>query len=141
MGHPLYHFEVITGDDGFIGFILWWGFEDVRYIEHLATSARLRGKGYGRRIVEKFIAGSTLPVLLEVERPVTEINKRRIDFYRRLGFVLNLHDYLQPPYKKGGDPVPLMLMTCPEAITAGEAARFCRLYHPVIHKLRSQGKG
>jgi GNAT superfamily N-acetyltransferase len=133
MSHPSYHFEVITGGDGFIGLILWWGFDDVRYIEHLATSPRLRGKGYGRRIMEKFIAGSTLPVLLEVERPVTEMNKRRIVFYQRMGFVLNGHDYLQPPYKKGGEYLSLMLMTYPGAMTADEAAHFCRLYHPVIH--------
>jgi ribosomal protein S18 acetylase RimI-like enzyme len=134
MGHPLYHFEVITEEGGFVGFILWWGFDDVRYIEHLATAPRLRGKGYGRRILEKFVAGSSLPVLLEVERPVTEMNRRRIGFYRRIGFVLNGHAYRQPPYRKGGDYVPLMLMTYPEAISGDAAARFCRLYHPVIYE-------
>ncbi|MDR1524085.1 MAG: GNAT family N-acetyltransferase [Tannerella sp.] len=139
MDHPLYHFETITDKDVFIGFILWWGFEDIRYIEHLATSPHQRGKGYGRRILEKFISGSDLPVLLEVEHPTTEINKRRIGFYQRAGFVLNGHAYRQPPYKKGGNYVPLLLMTYPEAISGEEATRFCRLYHPVIF-LHGKGK-
>jgi ribosomal protein S18 acetylase RimI-like enzyme len=132
MNHPLYHFEIITDKGEFTGFVLWWGFDDVRYLEHLATTPRRRGKGYGRRILEKFVSASELPVLLEVELPVTETGRRRIDFYRRAGFVLNGHAYRQPPYKKGGDGVPLMLMTYPDAITGEEAARFCRLYHPVI---------
>lgn len=133
MRHPLYHFETVTDKDEFIGLICWWGFEDVRYIEHLATSPHRRGEGYGRRILERFISGSDIPVLLEVELPTTEINKRRIGFYQRTGFVLNGHEYRQPPYKKGGDYVPLMLMTYPGAITGEEAARFCTLYHPVIY--------
>jgi ribosomal protein S18 acetylase RimI-like enzyme len=134
MDNPLYHVDIITGKDKFIGFILWWGFENVRYIEHLATSPRLRGKGYGRRILENFISKSAIPVLLEVEHPTTEINKRRIGFYRRTGFVLNEHIiYKHPPYRKGGEYVSLMLMTCPDAITEKEAGRFCEEYHPVIH--------
>jgi ribosomal protein S18 acetylase RimI-like enzyme len=134
MGHPLYHFEVITEEGRFVGFILWWGFDGVRYVEHLATSPCLREKGYGQRIMEKFVDGSTLPVLLEVERPVTEINRRRIGFYQRIGFVLNGHAYRHPPYRKGCDYVSLMLMTYPKAITGDDAARFCRLYHPVIYE-------
>ncbi|MDR1222308.1 MAG: GNAT family N-acetyltransferase [Tannerella sp.] len=133
MDNPLYHAEVITDKNKFIGFILWWGFENIRYIEHLATSPRLRGKGYGRRVLEKFISKSTTPVLLEVEHPTTEISKRRIGFYQRTGFVLNEHIYKHPPYKKGGEYVSLMLMTCPDAITEKEANRFCEEYHPVIH--------
>ncbi|MDR1380159.1 MAG: GNAT family N-acetyltransferase [Tannerella sp.] len=136
MNHPLYHFEAVTDGDSLVGIILWWGFAGVRYIEHLATSPHLRGKGYGRRILEKFISGSAVPVLLEVEHPTTEISKRRIGFYRRTGFVLNGHAYRHPPYKKGGDYVSLMLMTYPAAITEDEAARFCRQYHPVIHEFR-----
>jgi ribosomal protein S18 acetylase RimI-like enzyme len=134
MGHPFYHFEIITDQGQFIGLILWWGFEKVRYIEHLAISPRLRGKGYGFRILKKYNSTSDLPVWLEVEHPTIEINKRRIDFYRRAGFVLNEHAYKHPPYKKGGEYVSLMLMTYPEAIAEKDVKRFCEEYHPVIHR-------
>lgn len=134
MDCPSYHFDIITDKDRFIGFTLWWDFDDVRYIEHLATSHRLRGQGYGFRILEKFISASDKAVLLEVEHPTIEINKRRIGFYRRIGFMLNEHIYKHPPYKKGGEYVSLMLMTYPKAITEKEAKAFCEKYHPVIHR-------
>lgn len=134
MNNPLYHFEIITDKGNFIGFILWWGFKDVRYIEHLATSPGLRGKGYGLRVLQNFIPKSDIPVLLEVEHPTSEINKRRIGFYQRIGFALNEHPYKHPPYKKGGDYVSLMLMTYPKTITEAEAGYFCKKYHPAIHE-------
>lgn len=133
MDNPLYHFEMITEKGEFIGFILWWGFEDVRYIEHLATLPSLRGKGYGLQALTRFLAQSDIPVLLEVEHPTTEISKRRIGFYERIGFVLNKHAYQHPPYKKGGQYISFMLMTYPKAITAKAASRFCEKCHPVIH--------
>lgn len=134
MDRPLYHFDIITEKDELIGFMLWWSFEDVRYIEHLATLPSLRGKGYGLQILEHFLTQSEIPVLLEVEHPTEEINKRRIGFYERIGFVLNKHTYQHPPYKKGGQYVSLMLMTYPKAITAKEARHFCEKHHPIIHE-------
>lgn len=141
LADPLYHFEVVTEGATFVGIVLWWGFEDVRYIEHLAVAPSLRGWGYGRRILERFTAAapspgaaSPLPVLLEVEHPTDPISRRRVEFYRRAGFVLNEHEYTHPPYKRCGAAVSLMLMTWPEAITPGDAARFSAEYHPVIFR-------
>ncbi|MDR2911369.1 MAG: GNAT family N-acetyltransferase [Bacteroidales bacterium] len=135
MNHRQYHFELITDNNMFVGFILWWGFNDVRYIEHLATMPHLRGKGYGQRILNSFITASNIPVLLEVEHPADNISRRRIGFYQRAGFVLNEHKYSHPPYKKGGQYVSLMLMTCPDAITGEQLKRFLKQHHPVIHEL------
>lgn len=134
MGDPLYRFELVSREDEFIGFILWWEFEDVRYVEHLATLPRLRGQGCGARILAEFIARSEVPVLLEVEHPTEEISRRRIGFYKRAGFVLNDCEYLHPPYKRGGDPVSLALMTYPAAITNDEAECFRERRHPIIFK-------
>ena len=128
MGNPLYHFEIITDNGKFIGFILWWEFENIRYIEHLAILPRLRGKRYGLRVIERFIAKSEAGILLEVEHPTTEINKRRIGFYQRIGFVINKYKYKQPPHKKNGSPVPLILMTYPNTITKEEVILFCMQY-------------
>ncbi|MDR2888057.1 MAG: GNAT family N-acetyltransferase [Bacteroidales bacterium] len=134
MNHRQYRFNIITAGDMFAGFILWWEFDNIRYIEHLATLPHLRGKGYGRRILERFVSESDKPVLLEVEHPADDISKRRIGFYRRSGFVLNQHEYSHPPYKKGGNYVSLALMTYPHAISNDDANRFCRECHPVIHE-------
>ena len=49
-------------------------------------------------------------IILEVERPEDEMSIRRIEFYKRCGFSLCLQDYIQPPYRKGGNNLPLYLM-------------------------------
>jgi Acetyltransferases len=128
MNNPLYHFEIITDDGKFVGFIMWWDFEKRRYLEHFATLPRLRGKGHGKHIIETFISRANSPILLEVEHPDTEINKRRIDFYQRIGFVLNEYKYEQPPHTKHGDYVPLMLMTYPDAVSQEDVKLFCQQY-------------
>jgi ribosomal protein S18 acetylase RimI-like enzyme len=135
MNHPLYRFEVITEKNQLTGIILWWNFDDVRYIEHIATSPRIRGKGYGLHLLNRFISESAIPVILEVEYPVSEINKRRIAFYQRTGFVCNPHPYRQPPYKKGGASIPMMLMSYPNALTASETTLFCKKYHSIIYNV------
>ncbi len=47
---------------------------------------------------------------MEVERPLEEMAKRRINFYQRHGFTLWENDYYQPPYKPGDDYLPMYLM-------------------------------
>ena len=73
MEHAAYHFEVVTDNDSFVGLLLWWHFDDVHYVEHLATLPELRGKGYGKRVLETFVAESDIPVWLEVESPTDEM--------------------------------------------------------------------
>lgn len=119
--NELYHVEVITEDAAvagaasvagrFVGILFWWGFDDVRYVEHLATVSEVRGQGMGARILSGFIARSSVPVILEVELPDDEMSRRRVGFYRRAGFVLSDRHYTHPSYKRGGAPVPLALMT------------------------------
>lgn len=134
MNHPLYNFELITDKNQFIGFITWWKFDNLRYIEHFAISPNLRGNGYGLQILTDFIAKLELPVLLEVEHPKDDTSKRRIRFYQRAGFILNEYPYKHPPYKKGGNYVPLMLMTYPNTIKNEELNIFLEKCHPIIHK-------
>jgi acetyltransferase, GNAT family len=116
----------------FIGILLWWDFESVRYIEHLAVVPTLRGMQHGERILRHFLSESDMPVWLEVEPPDNELRNRRVGFYRRVGFTLNEHDYTQPAYEKSSQPVPLLVMTYPEAITEPDIRFFCRQYHPLL---------
>jgi hypothetical protein len=44
----------------------------------------------------EFISRPEVPVLLEVEHPTDELSRRRIDFYKRAGFVHNEHKYRHP---------------------------------------------
>ncbi len=124
MKNPNYHFDIVRLDGIFVGFILWWQFEGIKYIEHLATEPKFRGKGYGKIIVEQFISKSRDDIILEVEMPSNSINKRRIAFYERLNFKLNPHYYEQLPMQKGGKPIQLQLMTYPDKLTDAKLLAF-----------------
>lgn len=132
MKHPNYHFEVIFEEGQFIGFLFWWDFEMFRYIDHFATSEAMRNKGFGASILNEFIFRNSKPILLEVELPNTEINKRRIAFYERLGFKLNSHFYEVPSGSNSDETIPLLLMTYPNPIAKQEVDAFVKQCHPIM---------
>lgn len=97
--------------DTYVGFITAWTFEEFTYIEHFAIDESARNGGIGGKALKQFLAISQAPIVLEVEIPTDELSKRRIGFYERLGFVLDMHLYYQPPYQKGGETLEMRLMT------------------------------
>ena len=105
-----FHNNIIFDDDLPVGFITYWDFDRFYYVEHFATNPALRNGGYGKRTLEYLCNHLQLPIVLEVERPVEEMAKRRICFYERQGFTLWKNDYYQPPYKPGDDFLPMYLM-------------------------------
>jgi len=127
-----YHFDIMIQENEFIGFLLWWDFETVRYVAHFATAAKHRNKGYGQLILEKFMHQNEKSVLLEVELPYSTINKRRITFYERTGFRLNEHYYEVPPLIADQKPLQLLLMSYPTVLSAEEVEQFIRTCHPII---------
>ncbi|WP_020614858.1 GNAT family N-acetyltransferase [Paenibacillus daejeonensis] len=100
-----------------IGFLAGWEFDQFRYVEHIAVSPTLRGGGVGKRLMQRFMAESELPVILEVECPEGEEQRRRIGFYERLGFKLEDYAYVQPSLRAGEPAVPLRIMSYPQALT------------------------
>lgn len=108
--HPLFTLYLIMDDHMRAGIISIWHFTDFRYVEHFATDAALRGKGYGAEVLKSIIAADDKPVVLEVEMPDNEISRRRIAFYERSGFVILPGHYVQPPYKAGCSALPMLIM-------------------------------
>lgn len=129
-----YHFDIIIDNNKMIGFLLWWNFETLRYIDHFATCIEQRNKGFGKQILKKFVATNNKPVLLEVELPNSTLNKRRIKFYERIGFKLNQHYYEIPPLKEGHKPLQLLLMSYPTFITEKDVEQFTKTCHPILFK-------
>lgn len=97
-----------------VGLINFWDFDDFLYIEHLATAAEMRNRRIGEKMLE-FLLNTKRTIVLEVERPVDELTRRRIKFYQRNGFVLLPYDYVQPPYRKGGTELPMKIMSATAA--------------------------
>ncbi|MFD0762072.1 GNAT family N-acetyltransferase [Lutibacter aestuarii] len=130
-GNHSYKFDLFVQDDVFIGFILWWNFKDFQYIDHFAVSKLLRNKGYGAKILQEFIKSNSKPTLLEVELPDSPLNKRRIKFYERLGFKLNLHNY-KVPSSIDNRKIDLLVMSYPEVISKEKLNQFVVNNHPTI---------
>lgn len=107
-----FHWELVCDDETPVGILTWWDFGMFRYAEHFAIDSTIRNKGYGRESFELFIKSSSLPIVLEVEKPNDEMSMRRIEFYKRLGFQLHSDfEYAQPPYRQGDDFTSMFLMS------------------------------
>jgi ribosomal protein S18 acetylase RimI-like enzyme len=94
-----------------IGFVIAWSFEQWQYLEHLAIDPLQRGKQYGSRLLKQLIQEADGNILLEVEPPLNDLAQRRIQFYQRAGFHTLPFPYQQPPYRSGGPPLPMQLMS------------------------------
>lgn len=108
-----YHVECLENQGVLLGFIAYWTFEKFIFIEHLALAPEARGLGAGSSFLKSFLEAQTLPIILEVEPPRDEIQRRRVVFYERLGFSLSEYTHVQKPYVKGRQGVRLQLMSYP----------------------------
>lgn len=103
---------VAKEDDLFLGFISYWDFGKFVYIEHFAVEENLRGRNIGGRILDYIIKEVSENLVLEVELPTTHLAMRRINFYKRMGFILHEDlEYYQPPYSCEKEWVRLLIMT------------------------------
>ncbi|OAD45111.1 GNAT family N-acetyltransferase [Polaribacter atrinae] len=132
--NEMYHFEVLIEKKQFMGFILWWDLDTCRYIDHFATATKHRNKGLGKLVLNIFIDKEDKPIILEVELPTCKLNERRIKFYEKVGFKLNLHSYKMPPLRKDQSALQLLLMTYPSSISKKDTDLFAQKYHPIIFK-------
>lgn len=109
--NPIFNIDIFENEKGFCGFITNWDFSSFIYIEHFAIQESQRGGGIGSKIISSFSEQQTVPIVLEVEQPTTDISKRRIKFYERHGFHIISKIYLQPPYDKVSPYIPMFLMS------------------------------
>ncbi len=103
-----------------LGFMASWEFENFIFIEHIAVSKESRGKGIGSKMLKKYVNSTNLPLILEVEPDTDDLCKRRIKFYERLGFCLNMYSYSQPPLRVNESELPLYIMSYPRELNLDE---------------------
>lgn len=116
MENKLYSILGIRNEEELIGFLAFWNLKDVIFIEHLAVKNSYRNKKIGKGLLQYFLKINKKKIILEVEPPEDELKKRRIEFYKRCGFVLNDYDYMQPSYEKWQKSIPLNIMSYPDKI-------------------------
>lgn len=83
---PKMTFNAIVDDGDFAGMAVIWDLGICRYLLYLAVEEEKRNKGLGGKTLHLLQAESELPIIGEVERPINEMNARRIVFYKRNGF-------------------------------------------------------
>lgn len=105
-----YNFYVIQEKEEPIGIITIWSFYCFIYIEHFAIKESLQGKGYGSKTIQYLQNTIDKDIVLEIEQPITLLQKKRLSFYAKLNFVAFKEKYIQPPYHKDSLAVELILM-------------------------------
>jgi GNAT superfamily N-acetyltransferase len=126
-------FAALDEKNAFVGLLAVWEFGEFVFMEHMAVKEQLRGKGFGTEIIRTYLSHCRKNVVHEVEPPDNEIRKRRVRFFERLGFRLNAHDYIQPSYGPGKDPMPMLLMSYPLAISEKDYPLLRRDIHAVVY--------
>lgn len=132
---PRYLAFVLYGEGNALKALLTvWQLEAFAFIEHFAVHPNARNGGLGAGLLREVSGSLKKPICLEVERPDTELARRRIHFYERNHFFLNLYPYEQPPISKGKRAIPLYLMTYGAAVTEEEFLQIRKvLYREIYH--------
>lgn len=107
--NDIFNLVLIKDDETPIGFISFWDFNRFRYVEHFAIQPQMRNKKFGKRAMEMLQQLSSA-IVLEAEEPLNETATRRIEFYRRMGFVPSENEYMQPPYRRNGEKIKMRLL-------------------------------
>jgi len=132
--HPCFRPCFIYDDGKIVGYFCYWDFDEFIFGEHLAILKEIRDTGIGTRFINQFLRQSDKPIVIEIEHPTTNQAKRRVNFYKRLGFNLNVNfNYIQPSYHSDGETVPLILATYPRIITAEEYENYTRLIKEEVY--------
>lgn len=116
----VYEILVCKQNKTIIGAIAFWHLDKFIFIEHFVIDENYRNLGIGTKMLEFIKNEFNSTVILEVELPYNEMNKRRIAFYERNGFYYNDFEYFQVPLNTGDEPLPLKIMSCPKSISKDE---------------------
>ena len=122
--------------NNFSAFIIGYQFEKYLFLELFMVQEHLRNQGIGRAFLERIIQEAKTPIILEVEHPTDELTKRRIDFYKRLGFHLNISDYQMPIFDENHGGVPLYLMSYPNKLSPYEIEDYTHKIHKEVYLVK-----
>lgn len=125
LAQPDYHFDLIVHHGRFTGLLLYWAAAEFLYVEHFCILPALRGGGCGAQALA-LLQQRGIPVILEIDPPEDEISLRRRDFYQRSGYCANPFPHAHPPYRTGNGAHRLVVMSCPDPLSARTYDSFAR---------------
>ena len=130
--------EYITIDNVITGVITLWEFPDFIFAENFAVKTDFRNRGIGAELLQNIIDKySDKRIVLEVEPPEKDIQKRRIRFYERNGFILSPFGYIQPPLRENCEDVPLLLMHTGNPLRENEFINIKREIFRTVYKCKN----
>ncbi len=86
--HPQMQFHAVYHEEEPAGFYCLWNLDECYYLLYLATFPQLRNQGIGQKILGHIKETIDKPLFLEAENPVDELTSRRVNYYRRNGFMV-----------------------------------------------------
>ncbi|MBD8390308.1 GNAT family N-acetyltransferase [Dysgonomonas sp. BGC7] len=119
-----YCLVALVKGDKLASFISYWEFDDYIYIEHLAVNSELRGQNIGSFTLSKFAQNNRKILLLEIDPLVDEVSKRRLCFYKKLGYKVNPYHHHHPAYRQGYDSHELLVLSLSEVLSENMYNRF-----------------
>ncbi len=107
---PSMYFNAVRCDGKLAGLLVYWDFRSFYYLEHLAVFAEMRNQKIGQKILDWIRKQLRGICILEAEPAETGIATRRINYYRRNGYLILDKTYRQPSYRRNDGEVPLWIM-------------------------------
>lgn len=133
--NEMFHPNVVYINEYPVGIFNYWILDKYTYVEHFATAYSCRNNGYGHLIMKYFLENrASKCVVLEVEKPLDETARRRIRFYKRLGFAENSQNYLQPSYHIGGNSLPMTIMST-SVLSSDEFEKVKKLLYKHVYNI------
>lgn len=131
--NPLTTVNAIFEGGEYAGFLTYWTFDDFIYAEHFGIEKHLRNKGTGGKAFFKFVSEAPLPVVGEVERPVDDLTRRRVEFYERMGLKLYDRPYLHPAFHKNGEKIEVCMVSYGNIDLEKEFARIEKYLYKYVY--------
>ncbi len=141
LDNPNYQILVLyTKNNDIKAFIETWEFDKYIYVDHLVVNPDFQGQGIGTKLLLELKNSTNKTIVLEVEPPVTLIQKRRIEFYTKNNFFLNPYPYIQPPISPGKNTIPLMIMTSDKEMSENEFNEIVSLLYQEVYQVNNVQK-
>lgn len=95
--NALYTVYSILDYNNVIGIYVPWSFDLFIFIEYIAIDENCRGKNYGSVVLKDILNASDKTIVIEVEPEyVNDMAKKRIEWYKRFGFIMSDVEYFMP---------------------------------------------
>lgn len=119
-----YHFCVLLEGDELCGIALYWEIDSLIYLEHLAIEPQMRSLGLGSKALE-LLGQKGKMIILEIEPPVDGRTRRRLEFYKRNGYLVAPYRHIQAKYHRGDPDVELVILSYPTLVDQAQYDSFC----------------